>query len=69
MSATSLALAATTSIVRKPFNVKPANAFMLGLLGLTFVAGFTGSKGVHVAAGLALTGAVGYHVWKRRKAL
>ncbi len=58
---------AATLVVRKPMRTE--NALMLGLFGLTLVAGFASSKSLHIAAGLALTGAIGWHVYKRRKAL
>ena len=58
---------AATLVVRKPMRTE--NALMLGLFGLTLVAGFASSKSLHIAAGLALTGAVGWHVYKRRTAL
>ncbi|MDO5537324.1 MAG: hypothetical protein Q4F72_07340 [Desulfovibrionaceae bacterium] len=65
-----LAIAAAGSIVRKPFGMKPQNALLLGLFGATIVTSICSrSTACHVAAGLMLTGAVGYHVWKRRKAL
>lgn len=57
-------------VVRKPLTIRQKeNYALLGLLGLTLLTGFCGSKSAHLAVGLALTGAVGYHVWQRRKSL
>ncbi len=64
---TTKALATAAPIVRKP--IRTENAVLLGLLGLTFLAGFTSSKSLHIVAGAVFTGAVGYHIYKRRKAL
>ena len=65
------ALAAATSacVVRKHFNVKPGSAMLLGLLGVTLVSALTGSRAFHIGAGLLLAGGIGYHAYKRRKAL
>ena len=67
MTTAAVSAVPATTVVRKP--MRKENALMLGLFGLTLVAGFASSKSLHVAAGLLLTGAVGWHVYKRRKAL
>lgn len=61
------ALATAAPIVRKPMRTE--NVMLLGLLGLTFLAGFTSSKALHIAAGAVFTGAVSWHIYKHRKAL
>ena len=49
--------------------IKPKNALLLGLLALTLISGFRGSRTAHLAAGLLLTTGLGVHCWNRRKAL
>lgn len=65
------AIAATSAgcIVRKQFKCKPSNALLLGLLGVTLVSAFSGSKAFHAGAGMLLAAGIGLHCWNRRKAL
>ncbi len=64
-----IAATSTACIVRKQFKCKPSNAMLLGLLGVTLVSAFAGSKAFHVGAGLLLAGGIGLHCYNRRKAL
>ena len=49
--------------------MKPANAGLLALAAACLATGFCGGKHAHAAIGLALTAGLGWHVWKRRRAL
>ncbi len=66
---TTAAVAAGSTIVRKPFGMRKEHALLVGLWGLTIAACFTSSKSLHVAAGVLFSGAMGYHVYKHRKGL
>ena len=58
--------------LRRPacvFGMKPANAGLLALAAACLATGFCGGKHAHAALGLALTAGLGWHVWKRRRAL
>lgn len=55
--------------LRKPVPIKLSSALMLGLLTLTVISAFRGSRTTHLAAGLLLTAGLGVHCWNRRKSL
>lgn len=51
------------------FGMKPASLGLLGLVAACIATGFAGGKRAHVAAGLAMAAGLGWHAWKRRRAL